>query len=219
MTKEPIVQEQTAADRSTDMLSALADKLKREVIMVDVTGSMGLPFHTGQTESKLEVARGILEKAARRRENVGPLFELHEFTSYACRVVEHGAPLAEMLQGIKRLTPSGCTNIKRAIASGIERLAAEPSPAGINHLVIVTDAEATYTVEDAGYQRVAAHAASVVVDIILIQPKRSESAEALGLLAVSTAGRFVQVTDAASLASAFEEITTRSLLLLESGQC
>lgn len=201
-------------DPGADALRALADKHKREIVMLDVSGSMQASFK-GSTETRISAAKALLRAAAERRAKIGPLFALHTFSCSVNKVRQHAEPLSAMLRDIDHLETEGSTRLRVAIVSGLTDLKLNPSPASINHLLLVTDAEDAYSIGAAVEDALAARASSVVVDIILIQPDARACVASMECLAHNTGGRFVRVDDVAGLTSAMEELTTRSLLLLE----
>lgn len=204
-----------------DMFAAMAEELKHQVITLDTSASMNDKFYSGGLVgcSKMYVAKALLAEEAKRRAAIGPLFALCGFDYTATELVPIGGELPKMLEAIEGLETGGGTAIGSAVADGIRRLHMNPSPAGVNHLIIVTDAEDRYSAEDAKQDAAIARGSEVVVDVILIVKPgttNARAADGLNVLATGTNGRFSKVEDARDLETAFRAVASRSILLLES---
>lgn len=202
-----------------DILARMADELKHQTIAVDVSSSMAVAFGTGGLKgiAKIDVAKELLTGEAHRRAAVGPLFALRAFADSSWSVIEQGRALEDVLTAITRLEPEGGTKLGLAIAEGITGLVLNPSPAGINHFVVVTDAEDRYTSGQAHYDANRAREAGITIDIILIcqQSNTATTAEKeLRILTANTNGRFVLVSDAEAMRTAFRALVSRNILLL-----
>lgn len=204
-----------------DVLLAMAEELKHQIIELDVSSSMNDQFNLGPARglTKLEVAKLMLREEANRRSAIGPLFGLCAFTYGSVALAALGCPLPEMLSAIESLEAHGGTAIAAAVIDGLTRLEADPSPAAVNHLIIVTDAEDKYSEWQAQEHVSQAVQREIIIDVILIcRPggvRLPEAEQGLRVLSEKTQGRFVKVTDAEGLKTAFRGVASRSILLLE----